>query len=188
MTIFEYLSVAVSIVLSLSATQLLLNVRSIFDSATRYWVHIVWVLILLSTHILTWWGLWAYRVVESWTLFTFSLLLVNPGILFVASSTLVNKPSHQNWEEHFYSIRTSFFGFYILIPIGSVFRDWVLLDLPILNLVRVPEFVMTAIILTALLSNLRKIQAYAAVAASLLFFVFSALIWLQPGAGRILVG
>jgi len=36
LTLFEYLSVAVSIVLSLSAAQILVNLRAVFDPARRY--------------------------------------------------------------------------------------------------------------------------------------------------------
>ena len=107
MTLFEYLSVAVSIVLSLSAAQILVNLRAVFDPASRYWVHTLWVVIVLFVHLLFWWGFWAYRVVESWNLATFALVLLNPGILFVASTTLVLNASKldRSWEQHFFDIR-----------------------------------------------------------------------------------
>ena len=111
MTLFEYLSVAISIVLALSAAQLLGNIREVFDPARRYWVHALWAFHMLLLHILLWWGFWAYRDVESWNLASFTLVLVNPGILLVLSNALV--PTHlrdgMSWEEHFTSVRKMFF-------------------------------------------------------------------------------
>ena len=139
MTFFEYLSVAVSIVLSISAAQILLNLRSVFDSASRYWVHAAWVVIVLLTHLLAWWGIWAYRVVESWTLATFALLLINPGVLLVVSSTLVDKSASESWKTHYFSIRIPFFAAFLIIGMSTILRDWILLDLTPFDYNRLPE-------------------------------------------------
>ena len=118
MTLFEYLSVAISIVLSLSAAQILVNLRAVLDPARRYWVQILWVVILLYVHLLLWWGFWAYRDVESWNLAMFSLVLLNPGLLFVSSTTLVvdASKSDRNWEQHFFDVRRSFFVTFGFVP------------------------------------------------------------------------
>ena len=89
MTLFEYLSVAISIVLALSAAQLLGSLRAVFDAERRYWVHALWVVHVLVIHVIGWWGLWAFRDFESWNLALFGLFLVIPGLLFVCSNALV---------------------------------------------------------------------------------------------------
>ena len=94
MTLFEFLTVAISIVLALSAGQLLTNVREVFDPTRRYWVHALWVIHLLFQHVLVWWSFWAYRDVESWNLATFGIALLPTGLLFVCTSTLV--PSYSS--------------------------------------------------------------------------------------------
>ena len=135
MTLFEFLTVALSIVLALSAGQLLTNLREVFDPARRYWVHAVWVVHLLVQHILVWWSFWAYRDVESWNLATFGIALLPAGILFVCTSTMI--PSYAStvasWESHFFEVRRWFFAARSLFVISAGLRTWLLLDRPILE-------------------------------------------------------
>ncbi len=135
MTLFEFLTVAISIVLALSAGQLLTNVREVFDPTRRYWVHALWVIHLLFQHLLVWWSFWAYRDVESWNLATFGITLMTPGLLFVCTSTLV--PSYSStvasWETHFFEVRRWFFAARSLFVIFAGFRTWLLLDRPLLE-------------------------------------------------------
>ena len=135
MTLFEFLTVAISIVLALSIAQLLTNLREVFDPARRYWVHSVWIVHLLFQHVLLWWSLWAYRDVESWNLVTFGVALLAPGLLFVCSSTLA--PSYSStvisWEAHFFEVRRWFFAARGLFMIAAGFRTWLLLDKPALE-------------------------------------------------------
>jgi hypothetical protein len=134
MTLFEFLSVAISIVLALSAGQLLTNLREVFDSARRSWVHATWVMHLLITHVLVWWSLWAFRDLD-WNLVTFVLILLPPAILFLCSSALVPSyaPTVTSWEEHFFRVRRWFFAVRTLFLVAAGFRSWLLLDKPVLE-------------------------------------------------------
>ena len=187
MTLFEYLSVAVSIVLSLSVSHILLNLRAVFSPERRYWVHAVWVVLALFTHVLVWWGFWSYRQVDSWNLATFAILLVNPGILFVSSATLVLENPDRSWDAHFFRVRRSFFGAFGCIPAVSLVRDLVFFDVPIVTLTHVPELSITAISVAAWALETRRAQAVLAAAALLTLLVGAASIWLEPGANRALV-
>jgi len=135
MTLFEFLTVALSIVLALSAGQLLTNIREVFDPNRRYWIHTLWVIHLLVTHVIIWWSFWAYRDVESWNLATFSVALLPPGILLVCTSTLV--PTYAStvasWEAHFFEVRRWFLAARSLLMISAGFRTWLLLDTPVLE-------------------------------------------------------
>jgi hypothetical protein len=129
-TLFEYLSVAISIVLSLSAAQLLGNLREVFDPTRRYWVHALWVVQTLWLHVLYWWSMWAYRDIESWNLFSFAFVLVVPALLFLASSALV--PSYAtsvpSWEDHFFTVRRWYFAARSLLVVFAGLRSWLFLD------------------------------------------------------------
>ncbi len=135
MTLFEFLSVAVSIVMALSAGQLLSNLREVFDPSRRYWVHAMWVAHLLILHILTWWSLWAYRDIQSWNLVTFMVVLIPPGLLFVCTSALVPNSSSTvaSWDAHFFEVRRWFFAARSLFLIGAGFRTWFLLEKSLLE-------------------------------------------------------
>jgi hypothetical protein len=133
-TLFEYLSVAISIVLALSAGQLLTNFREVLDPPRRFWVHAIWVVHLLLLHVFVWWSMWAFRDVD-WNLAMFAVVLLPPGILFVCSSTLVPSysPTVSSWEEHFFKVRRWFFALRSLFILAAGFRSWLLLDKPVLE-------------------------------------------------------
>ncbi len=161
MTLFEYLSVAISIVLALSTAQLLGNLREVFDPARRYWVHALWVVQILLTHFIFWWGFWAYREVESWNLGFFGLALLNPVLLFVCSNVLVRgQPSDGvSWEKHFFSARRWFFVARGAIAVVAQLRVWLLLQLPILEPKGIPALVMILICVTGVLSENKRVHA-----------------------------
>ncbi len=185
MTLFEYLSVAVSIVLSLSAAQILSNLRAVLKAAGRYWVHVSWVAFALYSHVIIWWEFWAFREVASWTLGTFALVLVNPGLLFVASNTLVqlDPAEDQTWEGHFYSIHQSFFLTYgLLLPV-SVLRDWVLLDASVEFPRLLPEALMLLICGVGWVSKSKRVHSGLVLLCFSMALVSTVFFWLLPGGG-----
>ncbi len=69
------------------------------------------------------------------------------GVGHFASTTLVLNASKldRRWEQHFFDIRRSFFVTFGMIPAGSVLRDWILFDTPVVTWGHLPELFMTAI-------------------------------------------
>ena len=135
MTLFEYIAVAFSIVLSLGAANLLAGLRRIFAPGRRYWVHGVWVATILLSHAVVWWSLWSYSVVEAWTLPTFLLVLLQPVLLYLLASLLVgDEPATtESWRAHFFQVRRWFFvvrALYMCAVIGASFQ---LLSVPLLH-------------------------------------------------------
>lgn len=111
MTLFEYISVAVSIVIAIGATHLLGNAREVLDPKRRYWVHSVWVGLLLLLYAQLWWTFWGVRDSTAWNFGSFVVTLLGPGLLFVSSTALVPRSSEVSvdWEDHYYSVRKWFF-------------------------------------------------------------------------------
>jgi len=143
-------------------------------------------MIVLFTHLLGWWGFWAYRIVESWNLAKFSLVLLNPGILMVVSTTLVVNASKldRNWDQHFFVVRRSFFVIFGMIPVGAMLRDWVLFDTPVATGYHLPELLMITIFVVGWATANRRIHSALVLAALVAAITFTTFIWLQPGAGR----
>ena len=164
MTLFEYLSVAISIVLSLSAAQLLGNLREVFDPERRYWVHALWVVQALWLHVVYWWSMWAYRDLGSWNLLSFAFVLLVPALLFMCSSALVPTyaKSVSSWDQHFFTVRRWHFATRILIVVLASLRAWVLLD-------QIPSPVSGAILVACIVgfvSSNRSLHAILVVVAS----------------------
>jgi hypothetical protein len=185
LTLFEYLSVAVSIVLSLSAAQILANVRAVLDPERRYWIHTLWVAIALYVHVIIWWEFWAFRDVPSWTMATFVLSLINPGVLFVASSALVVVGSDENrsWETHYFASRRSFFLAIGMLPLGAVLRDWLILAQPLAFPLHIPEVLMTLFSAIGWASGKKRVHGVLVLASMFTLAASTSYLWFQPGGG-----
>ena len=182
MTLFEYLSIAISIVLALSAAQLLGSLREVFDPDRRYWVHALWVVHVLLIHVIGWWGLWAFRDLESWNLAFFGLFLVIPGLLFVCSNTLVlpQRSIETSWEQHFFSVGKWFFVARGLIGVVSTLRASLLLGSPILDWVRLPTLLMLIVCVVGVLSASRRVHGTLVLIATILL-IWIGFFWFEPG-------
>ena len=111
MTLFEYLTAAVSIVLALAVVRLVEGLRPAFDSERRYWVHWGWVVGKIVSCLSFWWNLWAGREGVDWNFPLFAFVFVGPIILYMQASVLVpqNPANVPSWHEHFLSTHRSFY-------------------------------------------------------------------------------
>jgi hypothetical protein len=170
MTLFEYISVAFSVVLSLSAAQLLGNIRSVLDPTRRDWVHGLWMVHLLILHVIVWWSGWALRDVQ-WNLGTFSLALSVPALLYVAANTLVSSDRSVSLREHFLTQRTLFFTARGLLVLASYAMSYLLLDTKLLVPARLTGVFILVICAVGIASANRRVQVTIAI-LGLLFEIF----------------
>ena len=111
MSSFEYASVLVSIVLALGIADILRfigdTVRE-FDIRRVYWVHILWVCILLDAHVEFWLRLWDFKdLVDIGPGFT--LIFLGPALLFVTARTLLPASNNDDgMKEFFFGVKTPF--------------------------------------------------------------------------------
>ncbi len=114
MTQFEFISVAVSIVLALSAARLLAALPHVLAPGRRYWIHALWSLALLFAHMDFWWSIWIYREIDPWTFTGFAVVMLTPALLFLTVSSLVSDSptTIASWRTHFYARHRVFFSLY----------------------------------------------------------------------------
>jgi hypothetical protein len=185
MTLFEYLSVAFSVVLSLSAAQILSNIRSVLDPARRDWVHGIWMVHILILHVIVWWSGWALRD-ASWNLASFSLALSGPAFLYIAANALVSFDRSISLREHFLVNRTLFFTARALLVITSWSISYMLLGTPLLTHARIAGVFILTICAVGVVSSNYRVQFMIAILGLLLeifvigYFRFDAGFW----AGR----
>jgi hypothetical protein len=110
-TLFEFLTAAVSIVLALAVVRLVEGLRPAVESEGRYWVHWGWVVGKVVSCLIFWWNLWAAREGVAWNFLSFAFVFIGPIILYMQASVLVpqNPASIPSWREHFLSIHRSFY-------------------------------------------------------------------------------
>jgi hypothetical protein len=126
MTLFEYLSVAVSIVLSLGVAHVLGSLRALFGPR-RDALLTLWAALLLIAHALLWWTLWSYRD-AAWDFGRFLLALAGPALLYAAATTLVpaSAAADHDWRAHFEASRRWLFSLLLLLLLQISTLFWLL--------------------------------------------------------------
>lgn len=125
MSQFEYISVAVSLVLTFSVARLLGGVPYRFLGERGYWVHGLWCTLAIVNLATFWWVFWNYRVVETWTLGSFLLVLSYPAICYVGTVILMptDASRHTGWRAHFFKVRRAMFVVFgmSVVTLGALF-------------------------------------------------------------------
>jgi hypothetical protein len=106
MTIFEYVSVFISIVLALGVVHVLTGAVRLFgdEKARPYWVHSLWTLNLLVFLAFFWWFSFDWRLQEVWTFPLFLFVVGFAMLLYVLCVVLVpiNPPDAFDYREFFF--------------------------------------------------------------------------------------
>ncbi len=182
MTLFEYLAVAFSIVLSLAAVRLLSGLSVAFAPERRYWPHAMWIVFALLSSALVWWNFWSFREV-SWNFFAFLLVLMVPAVIYLQAAALVpeNPSLVRSWREHFFTARKRLF-----VALGSLFLliagiSWLLLDLPLLHPARGVQASALGLALSGAVSTNKRLHEVLPFIFLALLLVAAAL-FLRPGS------
>ena len=106
MTLFEYLTVAFSLVYSLAALRLIGGISVAIAPARRYWTHLLMTLALLLMIAGGFWTFWSLRDV-SWTFVGFLVALSVAGLLYYLAAVLIPESpgSVSSWRDHYSAVR-----------------------------------------------------------------------------------
>lgn len=131
MSLFEYLSIAFSLILSFSVIRILGGLPHALDKKRRYWVHLTIAALLVLCVIGCFWALWSYRDVV-WTFPKFFLVMAMLGTLYFLCATLIpeNPAEVKSWHDFYYSIRIRYFAGACLFVIAVAASRIVILDMP----------------------------------------------------------
>jgi len=182
MTLFEYVSVVTSIVLSLSAAQLLSRLRVILQPPGQYWMFTLWVGFALMLHLLIWWEFWGYRDFQGWNFASFAMFLFNPAVLYICSSAMAGSDVPERWSMRFDDTRRTMFLCFGLLTVGSVLRRLLLVDMPILSENNLPELLFALLFVAGYLLRSAKLQTVVVIASWTLLLVTTTTDWFQAGA------
>jgi hypothetical protein len=158
MTLFEYLSVAVSIVLGVGLTHILANLGAVFRSGVRHGIHSAWVVLLLLLLLQIWWALWDFNSGVAWNQFSFFFVLLGPGLLYVAETLLIPRGAVPagSWAQHFFVVRKPFLITILLVNVWGVTVTWLLRDLSLFHPYRATQVAGSALVFAGLLVENRR--------------------------------
>ncbi len=135
MSAFEYVTVLISIVISLGITQILRGVASVLKKIHKvelYWPHILWVIFVLLLNIQEWWVTYELKNFSPWRLPVFLFIMIYPINLFLMSRLLFPdkfKGKCLDLKEFYFR---NYRKLYLLLSISAAFS--ILYNLFILNL------------------------------------------------------
>lgn len=123
MSEFEYAAMVVSIVMALGITEILRHIADTvrdLNSKPIYWVHSLWLLLLLKTHMDFWVQMWLFReLVQIGSGLVY--ILVGPAMLFIATRTLLpDSNSDEDMAALFYKRKNAFFAIMAIIAFWSI--------------------------------------------------------------------
>ena len=181
MTLFEYLSVAVSILLSMGMVHILSRIKGVLEGGRSYWIHTIHVWLILLLHPVYWWMFWGYRDV-AWTLPFFLLALVPPSMICILATSLVPSDASAiaSWRDHYFRIHRSFFALYAAFVVVVVAQTVLLRGDPILNPGRYFQSTLVALFIAATLSSRVRVHAVVALVVIAITIVSSGTTLLSP--------
>jgi len=181
MTLFEYLAIAFSLVLSIAGMRLIAGLPHAAEPGRRYWVHLCFVSWQLMVTVLIFWLFWSFRSV-TWNFLTFVLVLASPGLIYFNACTLIpeSPSSVESWRKYFYSVRRRYFvgvGCWVL---ATVVISTTAFRLPLLHPNRGLQAALILICVAGALSASHRVQAGIAVFALALTVLIALSLGLQP--------
>ena len=182
MTLFEYLAVSFSVVLSFAVVRILNGISDVFARPRVYWIHAAWVIHKLLFLAYTWWNIWSYRQV-SWNFLSFLAVLASPSLIYYQASTLVPAEPRlvASWRDHFYAVRQQFFGAEIAWALLILFNTSFIINVAVLHSTRIPQSIALLIAIVAISTNRPAVHG-ALAWLTLLLWPLRTLILFQPGS------
>ena len=125
MSLFEYVSVIIAVVLALSVGQLLVGVSALVKARRRvrgFLPHSIWMGNLFLLILQHWWAQWDFRTID-WTYPAFLYVVLGPTLLFLAVSLTVPETPEDgpiDLRSHFLGIRRLF----MLVMLAFVLVSW----------------------------------------------------------------
>jgi len=111
MTLFEYMAVANSIILSFAAVRLLDAFPSALAPERRYGTHFAFLVVTVWLCAQYWWVSWTFSQITDWTYVKFLAYLVPPALLYSQARAIASEAPSQveSFRHHFDRVRKRFF-------------------------------------------------------------------------------
>jgi hypothetical protein len=182
MTLFEYLAIAFSLVLSFSGMRVISGLPFVVQKRSRYWVHFAFVCFQLFVTLAVFWNFWALRAVE-WTFPTFVIALASPAVIYYNACVLVpeNASEVESWRDYYFSVRRRYFigltSWMVIIAVISL----TVLAVPLLHPGRAFNVLMLVAAVSGVLSENPRVHGALAILFICLLAFAMTVIAFQPG-------
>jgi hypothetical protein len=189
---FSYLSGMTAILLGLGLFQLFAGIGNLLQVRQRvqpYWLHSLWVLIIILSQVNVWWSFWALRESVTWTYGLFLYLLLGPARLVIVSHLLMPSELYGaglaekfDLQRHYYDTSHLFFGILAGVMTWALLLEPVLGVRPLLLRFRVLQALGLVLIGSCAISKNRVLHAITAVGVLGLLLIVIFLIRARAGS------
>ena len=185
MNLFEYITVAISIVLSMSIVRSLESLGDVMDPKRRDGIHMTWFLVRSFHPAIMWWSIWGLHDQEEWNFLAFLMCLLGPVFLFLQVTTLTTREPDEvkDWGSHFMAVRKRFFA----ASLGAAFSGPALVaalgDFDAALLLLGGVALESSIALVGIISDKRSVHIALATAAVLIVSLWTTLLFRPIVAG-----
>lgn len=174
---YQHVVVVMSMVLGLAVTQLLKGVAQLYRTRNRvrlYWLHGVWVALLILLSFLVWWTYWNYREITNWNFFRFVLYPSPTIVLYFLAAIMIPDPSESvtDLKAYYYSNRVGFFGTFALYGILAGLTAMLVRGLPLLDPSNLFRALMVIFSLVAMKSAGERVHAAIAIGSAVMMLIF----------------
>jgi len=110
MDFFNYILIAFSFVYTAAVLRLLGGISAATNKKSRYFVHLIFIAVVLISIVISFWGIWALRDVD-WKLYKFILALMDGAMYYFIATVLVpeNPNEVESWRDYYYKNKHKFF-------------------------------------------------------------------------------
>lgn len=168
MTLFEFIAGMISVILALSAGQLLTGVAALVqarETVRASATHAVWAATLFMIIFAHWWSLWDFRNLP-WNFPSFFFSLVGPTLLYFAVALInprdVSRSGPTDLAQHFREVRVPLMWVLLAMLVFVTFDGPLFGTEPAFNRLRVLQLIMAASMSSTLASESPKIHLIAA--------------------------
>lgn len=167
MDLFEFVVSFYVVIAGLGVTLLVRSIGQMIESRQRitfYWVHSAWLALIFMLHVNSWFTLWAYRDLPSWTVGQLLLLLSVPILLYLASHVSVPEIEEYSSKRHdmrvyYYERHRPLLGLLALSVLFNLGCEYLLLKHEVFTLANWLRLVGLAILVIGVISARPRVHA-----------------------------
>ncbi len=164
---FEFLIGLYTIIVGLGISLLVRSVGQMIEGRKRirlYWVHSAWLVLIFVAHVASWFALWQYHGIESWTVFECMMLLIVPILLYLVSHLAVPEIDELGTDRHdmrdfYYDSRQLIQGLLVVMMVVQTLNDALIMDTFAASSAQVARFAFLTALLPGILSSRPAVHA-----------------------------
>ncbi len=126
MAVFEFVMVAVSIIIGLAMAEILMGVLDILRAKAfdrTYWIHTAWVVQVFVLTIQNWASQWGLRAFDNWNYATLSMALAPTVMIFLAAGLIFPKKD-TGLREYYFAQRSTLFTILLVLMVLYSLNAW----------------------------------------------------------------